>query len=103
MTFILDIFGGSTSKGYNSQTITPIFYYNPCLESTASDLQAQIHTSSHLLSFWASSDHSKPSNIELEIFVPKTIPKIHDNFIDTHDMALRLTCLTDIIKMNIHL
>ena len=78
--FILDIFGSPTLGGHNFGTVVPIFYYNPFLERATSDLQAQIYASAHLLSFWTSSGHHKPFKIEPEVFVAKTIPKIHNNF-----------------------
>ena len=56
-----------------------------------------------ILSFWTSFGHLMPFKIELEVFVPKTIPKLHNNFIDTYDMALKLCQLTNMAKMNIHL
>ena len=67
------------------------------------DLQTQIHVSAHLLNFWASPRHQKPFKIEPKVFVPKTIPKIYNNFTNTYDMAMKLRWLTDMIKMNIHL
>ena len=68
-----------------------------------SDLQMQIHASAHLLSFRASSGHQKPFKIELEVFVPKIVPKICNNFTDTNDMEMKLCWLTDMTKMNIYL
>ena len=67
------------------------------------DLQAQIYESAHLSHFWASSGHLKPFNTELEVFVPKTITKIHNNFFDTYDMTMKLYWLIDMTKMNIDL
>ena len=67
------------------------------------DLQAQIHTSTHLSHFWASLGHQKPFKIEPNVFVPKTVPKICNNFTDTNDMAMKLYWLTDMTKMNIYL
>ena len=54
------------------------------------DLQAQIYASAHLSHFWASSEHQKPFKIEPEVFVPKIVPKICNNFTDTNDMAMKL-------------
>ena len=68
-----------------------------------SDLQAQIHTSTHLLSFWSSSGHLKPFKIESKVYVPKTIPKICNNFTNTYVKAMKLCWLIDMNKMNIHL
>ena len=73
------------------------------LERPTSDLQAQIYTSAHLLSFWTSSRHLKPFKNELKVFVPKTIPKICNYFSDTYDMAMKLCWLIDMTKINIHL
>ena len=67
------------------------------------DLQDNIHASTHLLSFWASSKHQKPFKIEPKVFVPKTVPKICNNFIDTYDMVMKLCWLTYVIKMKIYL
>ena len=67
------------------------------------DPWAQICASAHLLSFWASSRHQKPFKTEPNIFVPKIVPKIYNNFIYTYDMAMKLCWLTNMTKMNIHL
>ena len=61
-----------------------------------------MYVSTHLLSFQASSRHLKPFKIEPKVFLPKSIPKIHNNFIDTYDMDLKLDWLTDMTKMNIY-
>ena len=66
------------------------------------DLQMQIRASAHLSHFRASSRHQKPFKIEPEVFVPKIVPKICNNFIDTNDMAMKLCWLTDMTKMNIY-
>ena len=67
------------------------------------DLQVQICTSTDLSHFRASSGHQKPFKIEPEVFfVPKTIPKICNNFIDTNDMEMKLCWLTNMTKMNIY-
>ena len=75
LTFILNIFGGPTSGGYNLRTVTPIFYYNPISEMATRDLQVQIRASAHLSHFRASSGHQKPFKIEHEFFVPKNYTK----------------------------
>ena len=67
---------------------------------TAFNLYTQMHESTHFLSFWTSSGDLKPFRIELEVFVPKTMPKICNNFTDTYDMEMKLCWLTEI---NIHL
>ena len=103
MTFILDIFGGPTSGGHNSQIVALIFNDNHFLERETSNLQSYIYASAHLVCFRTSSVYLKPFKTKPKVFVPKTIPKIHNNFTNTHDMALRLNWLTDMIKMNIHL
>ena len=56
----------------------------------ASDIQTHIHTSAYLLSFWTSSGHLKPFKTKLDVFVPKAIPKICNNFTDTYDIAMKL-------------
>ena len=70
---------------------------------TTSNLQAQIHDGACLLSFQTSSKHLKPFKTDPKVFVPKTTPKIHNNFTDTYDMAMKLCWLIDMTKMNIHL
>ena len=67
------------------------------------DLHAQISASAHLSHFWPSSKHQKPFKIELEVFVPKTVPKICDNFTGSNDMAMKLCWLTDMTKIDVHL
>ena len=47
------------------------------------DLQVQIGA------FWASSGHQKPFKIEPEVFVPKIVPKICNNFTDTYNFAMK--------------
>ena len=67
------------------------------------DLHAKICASTHLLSFWASSGHQKPLKTKLEVFVPKIVPKIYNNFTDTYNMSIKLCWLTNMTKMNIYL
>ena len=67
------------------------------------NLKVQICASAHLSHFWASSRHEKPFKFEPEVFVPKTVPKICNNFIDTNDIAMKLCWLIDMTKMNIYL
>ena len=66
----MNIFGGPTSEGRNSQTVALIFHYNPILESSAPDLQALFCASAHLSSFWASSGNSKSFKSEPEVLEP---------------------------------
>ena len=66
------------------------------------DLQAQVRASAHLSHFRASSGHQKPFKIQPKVFVPKTVPKICNNFTDTYDREMKLYRLTDMTKMNIY-
>ena len=66
-----------------------------------SDLQDQICSSSHLLSFLTSVGYLKPFKTEPKAFVAKTIPKTYINFTDAYDMVMKLCWLTDMTKMNI--
>ena len=72
--------------GHNLQTIALSFYYNHFLERATSELQAQISTSAHLLSFQTSSSQLKPLKTKCEVFIPKLCNK----FIDTYNMALKI-------------
>ena len=97
------MFGGPTLGGYNSHTVAPIFYYNHFSKRETSNLLDQIYASACLLCFQTSCGHLKPFKMGLEVFVPKTRPKISSNFIDTYDMAMKLYWLIDMTKMNTHL
>ena len=67
------------------------------------DLQAHNKENTHLLSFCTSSRHQNPFKTKPKAFVPKTIPKIHNNLTDTYDMEMKLYWLTNMTKRNIHL
>ena len=66
------------------------------------DLYVQIRANAHLSHFRPSSGHQKPFKIEPKVFVPKTVPKIYNNFTDTNDMAMKFCWLIAMTKMNIY-